>query len=415
MRTLKAGALQMVTFIIVVIALFLSSILILMHVHKQFRIQTNHTIETVKLLDEGIHYQMPKTVTTDENRTMSLIAEDDKSLKLTKGFWGVFEQMHVEAQIKNKKLVKMAFVGEQPRPSRVALFLKDNNKPLVVVGNTRIEGSAYLPKRGIKTGHISGHSYYGTKTVYGATEVSRQFPKLDSKLEAHIKLLTEYKLVNQENIQNIDLHSGKTHINSFENPLMLASSRNEIMLSNITLSGHIIVQSNRKIIVDETAKLKDVVLIAPNIEIRKDVKGIFQAFATKQLSVSENVKLNYPSALVLYGDYIKEEAHHLELASNSEIKGVLLCLGRTRSDNFDVQLKIEDNTIIEGQVYCEQNLDLRGTVYGTVYANNFLVKENGTTYQNHLYHAEINSNELTEQFVGLSFNTLPKQVMKWLY
>ena len=415
MKKLKAGALQMVTFIIVVIALFLSSVLILMHVHKQFRLQTNHTIEVVKLADRGIHYQLPESTEFNDTINMSLLDEDYKTLKLKRGFWGIYERMSSSAQIKNKTIRKMALIGEQAIASKTALFLKDHKKPLVVVGNTKIVGTAYLPKRGIKTGHIDGHSYFGTRTVYGKTEVSQQFPQLDKRLREHLSQLDKGKITTDQDVQFLELNAGKTVINSFNDPLMLASSNTTILLADITLSGHIIIQSDTRIIVDSSAQLTDIMLLAPIIEIRKNSKGTFQAIASQHISVSENVTLHYPSALVLYGDYKKERASQLKLASHTEVKGVLLCLGKTRSDNYDVQVKIEDKARVEGQVYCEQNLELQGTVFGTVYTNNFLVKSNGTTYQNHLYDAEINNNELTEQYVGLPLETTSKQVMKWLY
>lgn len=160
------------------------------------------------------------------------------------------------------------------------------------------------------------------------------------------------------------------------------------------------------------------ILIAPVIEIKRNVKGTFQAFATRHMVVAENVKLDYPSALVLLSDYKKEdseEPHYLEIKPKSQITGSVVCLGSTSTDNYDIQIKIEDNVIIEGEIYCQQNLELRGTVLGSVYTNNFIVKENGTTYQNHLYNGKINAKTLTDKYVGLAFDDSSKNIMKWLY
>ena len=104
MKKLKAGSLQLVTFIVVVIALLLASFIILIHVHKQFRIKTNHLIETVRLADQGTHYVLNKE--TIDNDTVSIPLNDEpyKSLSIHKSFWGTFEKVLSKAKIKNTTL-----------------------------------------------------------------------------------------------------------------------------------------------------------------------------------------------------------------------------------------------------------------------------------------------------------------------
>ena len=72
MKTVKAGALQLVTFITVIIALLLAAFILLLHVHKQFRLKTDHTIESIRLSDKGLRqsdsqtYQDTSTVFIDK-------------------------------------------------------------------------------------------------------------------------------------------------------------------------------------------------------------------------------------------------------------------------------------------------------------------------------------------------------------
>lgn len=417
MKKIKAGALQMVTFIVVVIALLLSSFLILIHIHKQFRIQTNHVVEMVKLTDRGVQHALSETIQIEDTTAIPLFDETYKSLIIKTSFWGIFKKVYTKAEIKQKSFSKVALVGQEKNPSNIALFLKDNNRPLVIVGQTKIEGQAYLPKRGVKSGNIAGHSYYGTKAIYGEDNEIKQFPRLNPSVVDHIKSLLESPIPDQFDVELLNLNKRKI-VNSFKNNPLLASSNSAILLSEIELIGHIIIQSDTKITVDESVNLVDVILIAPEIEIRENVKGTFQAFATNNLKVSRNVVLDYPSALVLYRDYDKQDAneeHVLEIRSKTRIKGSVLYLGNTTANNYDVQLKIDNNVEIEGEVYSEQNLELRGRVYGTVYTNNFIVKEGGTTYQNHLYNGKINTNKLTKYYVGLALEEQSKDVMKWLY
>ena len=406
MKKLKAGSLQLVTFIVVVIALLLSAFIILIHIHKQFRIKTNHVIETVGLVDKGINYALQKENINTDTVSLSLHEDDYKSLKVHKSFWGVFEKVYTKAKIKNTVLTKMALVGsKRDQKKQTALVLKDNNKPLVLVGKTKVEGKAYLPKRGVKSGNIAGASYYGENYIYGEMALSKSFPKIDKTLLTQIKALCKGVGTNNKEIEYIDLYASKKHVNSFENPLQL-------------ISGHISVQSQTKIIIDSSAKLTDVILIAPVIEIRNNVKGVLQAFATDRIGVAEHISLSYPSALVLYRDYVKDESNKpymIYVGNHSEMNGNIIALGASLPNNYEAQIKINTNALIKGSIYCEQNLELRGTVFGTVFTNNFIIKEANSIYQNHLFNARISSADLESEFVNLLIEQSDKGIAKWLY
>ncbi|MBO6881086.1 polymer-forming cytoskeletal protein [Winogradskyella sp.] len=418
MKKLRAGSLQLVTFIVVAIAILLSSFILLIHIHRQFRLKSNLTIETVGLVNNGINGLLQNNEVHEDTVSIPLRDEGYKSLKVHRGFWGSYGKVHSRAKIKSTELVKTALIGsttlEQKSP---ALYIKDNKKPLVLVGNTKIKGKAFLPERGVKSGNISGKSYYGGRFVYGLTETSKDLPKLNTDLLDYLKDLKSgnFKVDNQE---YIELNSSKTHQNSFEDTLQLAYSHSDIILSNIGLTGHIVVHSRTRIVIDASAKLEDVIVVAPIIEIKPNVVGSFQAIATERISIDKNVTLAYPSALVLQNDYVKDEhngSKSIFMADHSKVSGQILVLGETQPNNYDAQVKISANAVVEGMIYCEQNLELRGTVYGSVYTDHFIIKEGGSIYQNHLYNALIDSSELPREFVGLGFDDQKKGIAKWLY
>jgi hypothetical protein len=418
MKKLKAGSLQLVTFIVVVIALLLASFIVLIHIHKQFRIKTNHIIETVSLVDKGIQNALHQKNSNKDTTTLVLDNADYKSIKIHKDFWGTYEKMYSKATIKHITLKKTALVGSKRNNNEPVLYLKDNNRPLVVVGKTKIKGKAYLPKRGVKSGNIAGESYYGENYIYGTTALSENFPKLNKELLDYFKILNNRDFYNFDKIETINLNASKEHINSFGNSVQLIYSNSELVLSDVSILGHIIVQSKTKISIDKSAYLKDIILIAPSIEIRDQVKGVFQAFATKRISVAQDVNLDYPSALVLNRDYSTDTTdvpNMIDVADHSTIKGNIIALGLSASTNYEAQIKISSNATVKGIIYCEQNLELRGTVYGTVYTNNFIIKEKGSIYQNHIYNALISSEDLETEFVGVLINDSKKGIAKWFY
>ncbi|MGC1633475.1 MAG: hypothetical protein WA749_15300, partial [Gelidibacter sp.] len=66
-------------------------------------------------------------------------------------------------------------------------------------------------------------------------------------------------------------------------------------------------------------------------------------------------------------------------------------------------------------VFCNNNTELRGTVYGTIYTSNFVAQQSGSIYQNHIYNGRILSKELPTEYIGLQLESTQKGVMKWLY
>lgn len=418
---LKAGALQLTMYVVVVVALLLTGFILFTHTHKRFTIQSEFVKETVNNADRGVHYALLNHLKTKDTTIVHLNDEDYKSLHVHKDYWGLFEKLTAVSKIKSNTFKKIALVGDsQSNIERTALYIKDNNRPLVVVGQTHIQGASYLPKQGIRTGNISGHSYYGNQLIYGTTKTSKpNLPQLSSELLKELQLLKK-KINTVQPSQFIDLNSKKAFKNSFFNQPQLAYSANNISLSDVYLTGHIIVQSKTKITLEATATLKDVILIAPEIEIKPYCKGTFQAIASKKLLVGRNCSLDYPSAL-----YLNDQRNFNSTAKNgkdncfikidkgSSIKGIIAYLGTIK--NYKPQVFIDEDADIVGEVYCNKNLELLGTVKGSVFTSNFIANQSGSAYQNHIYNAVINSDELPEAFVGLLFKDSKKGIAKWLY
>src|SRR5690606_37418307 len=128
------------------------------------------------------------------------------------------------------------------------------------------------------------HSYYGDQLVYGQTRISKELYKPLKGTFDHIKNMSSAIDAIDTN-QFLDLKTLKIHQNSFFDPVQVIYSLDNISLSEVSLTGHILVQSKTKITVDASAMLKDVILIAPIIAIKDESKGILQAFATKEITI----------------------------------------------------------------------------------------------------------------------------------
>lgn len=413
----KAGALQMTLFIVVIIALLLATFVIFLNTYKQFNVQTDFVIETTQNANKGVEYALNNRIRLNDT-TFVKLDEDYKTLKIAEDYWGFFERIFSVSSIKNLKFEKMVLVGgAQSKLDRTVLFLEDNHQPLVLVGDTRIEGLAYLPQYGIRPGQIEGHSYYGNRLLHGNAVKSEIFPEVMAELKAHL-----HSGFSNVDASYLDIGSLKSFENSFFNPLQLVYSHDRIYLDGMTLTGHIIVQSETGIVVEASSQLNDVVLVAPRIEIKDNVVGTFQAIATTSIEVGQNCKLNYPSALVVYNECLSAENDWQNLEENtitvnegSIINGVLFWNVPSMTESYQPQVLINENVIINGEVYCNNNVELKGTVNGAIYTSGFVARHSGSVYYNHIYNGVINVNALPREYVGLVFESSNKSVAKWLY
>lgn len=417
-QKLKAGALQLTLFVIAVVALLLSAFILLVHTHNRFRLQTDFLVQTIEDTNNGINYSLHNKIPLQDTLSLPNNNIPYKSTTLYRDTWGLFDKVLSTSKTKKKVFKKIALLGvSQPKKDRTALVMNDNNMPLVMVGKSKIDGVAYLPERGVKSGNISGESYYRKYFVYGKTKRTKNIPNLTNETRKHLKSIAtrEYGL---ETSQFLNLKADKVYQNSFLRPLKVIQSNNTIHLSQTTIIGHIVIKSSSKISIDASANLTDCILIAPIIEIEDNVKGNFQVFASKEIFVGKNCKLTYPSTLSLVEDEnlsLINNKNKIVINSNSIIEGAVLFIGNEKQKNYDSQILINKNTKIKGEVYCNQNIEHRGTVFGSIFTNEFIVKEGGSVYINHLYNGTISINSLSQEYVGLPLEQGKKGILKWLY
>ncbi|HET8885628.1 MAG TPA: hypothetical protein VFM70_04655 [Salinimicrobium sp.] len=421
-RKIKAGALQLTIFIVVMIALLLTGFLIFIHTQKHYKIQSGFLFETIESADKGIYHSLNHWIPIEDSVQLEQLSQSYRSVLIHRDFWGVHEKIISVSKIKKHTFKKAALIGSAQPDNQIALFVEDNNKPLVLVGETLIKGNVVLPRQGVRPGNISGNSYYNDRLIYGSVATSGAMPQIPDQLLSGIKTMgTKVDGINQK--QFLDISKVKQFKNSFLEPLNVVFSKEDIILEHIKMTGHILIQSENKITVSATAKLQDVVLIAPEIEIQDHVTGTFQTIAKDKITVGENTVLNYPSAIILYSE---KDSDHSEgsqfvagdkilMKKNSTVKGIVAYLGKYDPNNYQPQVLLEEGATIRGELFCNGNIELKGEVYGAVYTSNFVAHQFGSIYQNHLYNATITNENFPTEYVGLILQDAKKDVLKWLY
>lgn len=421
---LKSGALQFTVFIAVLIALLLSGLLLYAYTFIYMKEQSKGAIENIQLSNLGIDYLLEQPELTTDTIALSLIKKENQTIKVNLSQWGIFEKAIAVTQFRKKKFTKTAIIGTTINAKESpTLFLQETQTPLAVVGNTVIKGNIYLPKYGVRSGYIAGNSYYGSQLVYGDIKNSTpQLPSLKkSTIDAITFYLNEYKPTEQK--EYIDLRSTRNNTNSFKKHTKNSYQKGPIYLDAVRLTGNIIIKSDTLVKVTKTALLKDIIIIAPIIEIEDGTTGNFQAIASKRISLGKGCNLSYPTALVLYQDTkVKPNVpstntfdNKIFIGAGSIIKGSI-CYYKTDDEaNFLTHITLEEKAQIKGQVYCKGNFELKGKVSGSVYTKQFVANQAGSIFVNHVYNGTIENENIPNIIGGILFDQQPKTIMKWLY
>ncbi|GEM_PF-416663 len=411
----KAGALQYVLLIGVVISILLFVFIGWSHLNAKFRFQNNFFKEVLNATDWGVNYARTQTVPFHQIQVVQASKNPLMQTTLFKKQWGAFELLYSHSSLQKETFGKIALLGGglSKKPS---LYLKNTKRPLVVVGTTRVEGRVFLPNQQVKRGNIAGNDYYNSELIYGPVFKSHEdMPKIKNRSALQ---QIETTLAAQETLF-FSLEFGMDKINSFYNATEINHAKGVQNLSDISLTGNICILSDTLIRVQKNCFLKEVLLLAPRIEIASGTQGSFQAIASQKIILGEGCQLRYPSVLLLCAakETLRDTKEVLEILvkKGSRVQGVIAYLTDAQEIPYTAQITLEEGVVVDGELYCEANTDLQATVNGSVYTNGFVAKQFGSIYQNHLYNARINSSQLPTAYAGLQWENSHQNIAKWLY
>lgn len=410
---------QFAILVATIIAILLGSFLTLSQTHIFFNTQSRILGNVIDSANAGIEYSLKKEHIISD----SISRENDIYItRIKKTSWGGYLKIKSTASAKTKSFTKTALTGSKVSDPALGIFLSESKLPLVLVGNTIIEGDAYVSDLGIKPGIISGHYYNGKELVKGNISSGKgTLPELDTVWVNDIRRLQEYIPFNSDEV----IQREAINKNSFFESTNFVYDENKITL-NETYIGNIIIKSETEVVISSNAKLTDVVVIAPKITIEKGFAGSASFIAEERITLAENVKLDYPSSLIVVNIQdvenipVNKGEEPIFIADNSTIVGTVIYLDEreektaNRMNSF-THIAIAPMGTVNGYVYCQGNVELMGTVKGTIYADRFLAREFGSVYINHIYNGKVLGRDLDPAFGGLPFKESDKAIVKWLY
>lgn len=189
---------------------------------------------------------------------------------------------------------------------------------------------------------------------------------------------------------------------SVKYPALLYSDSLIIIESNCNLQN-IILHSKGPIIIHEGSTFKNV-----------------QIFSEDSIYI-DGAQFDYPSIICLsVDDTIAEKKNKAIILENSIVNGSILLMTNTSGLSSNrTKIRIDKKSKVQGLIYSENNVELYGEVFGTVFTFNFWYYKEPTEYINWLINVNVNREKLNKWFLlpAVFQNICEYQILKeeWIY
>ncbi len=418
-KKVNGGALYYAIFIAFLISVLSGLLLLYTYIHNSYINRQILQEQAFSNVRSGINLVLmnPELVGYESEDEIELFGNNYDKVKLRKEHWGVYDLIFAESNRQNYKASRIALVGDHlGKKDDVALYLADQKKYLSISGNTILKGTCYLPKLGIKRAYIEGQGYQNRELVFGKVLNSEsKLPDLNSEKIKYLESLVTKTLSKQDSIVELKRVPNKLLYNSFFNKSLVLYSDQMTNLSGVRLEGNIILKFDQEIIIPENCYLKDIIIIAPSVNITDGFKGNIQVLATERINVGNSCQLKYPSFLGVVKSK-EDKSFVMNIGTGSTIAGGVMLYSSTARTSNPLKMKLENSSKIYGTVYCDGYIEHKGNIYGSLYCNGFTLKTAASLYENHLLNAEVDYSKLPKDFIGVNLigNPVNEKIIKWL-
>jgi hypothetical protein len=304
--------------------------------------------------------------------------------------YGLLSLIIAQSSVADDTLTSAHFAGYSPAENN--MFVTNFGRALSYSGTVTINAKKQLPKDYLNGIYIENKlndlKVNNPISISGPLlpEPNINFAKLDDLLNA--------KTVNFNDLEKRD----SLYYNSFIKAPVKVIVKDHL-LANINIKGNIIIASTDSIYISSSCRLEDVIIIAPKITFESKFEGTLQAFATDKLVLEKNVKLGYPSVVMMHCK--KATDSEIVIKENSSIFGAIVLYGNSADDIRKNTILIEENSKIEADIYCTGNLICKSDINGSVYTNLLSYQTQSATYENCIADINVNPHKKTAYFISV--------------
>lgn len=339
------------------------------------------------------------------------------SLFYTRELWGCIPVASITVTSNGRRKRASMFYGASSHQYRDAcLYVSDHGGPLSVTGNTHIEGNAYLPKSGLRSG-FGQQDFSGKNFIDGEIAVSsKTLPPINSALNENIKYLAT---LIEDTLQKFERLSSDSLSQSFFSAARFIKLNKLGLIGERKISGKLMLVSDSVIEVSPTADIEDVVLIAPYIRFKQGFKGSVQAFALDSITVEGQCYLYYPSSIAGIGRNNKAGSTGaiISMKEDAIIEGLVLGLKPELTSNIKPVVRVDKQAVVKGLVYNAGFTYLNGKVEGAVFTDFFLEQQGSMSIENTLTDVTIVQSRwfTVANYFSLFHHAYHPKIIKWFY
>ncbi|MDB5267932.1 MAG: hypothetical protein JWP58_972 [Hymenobacter sp.] len=424
-QRLPAGALMLVIAVSMLVAAILLSLLFLTS-NRRLLMQRDERRQIVsRNLLSGLAYAQASTSLPYLRRqSRDLFGEGADSVMIEKKPWGVFDVAVVIAARGQLSDTVMALLGSQfSEANQAALYLANENTPLSLNGDAQVRGGAYLPKgESARDANLplTGPARTGP-AVTGRRQPSRS--GLPISADSSLARLGEYASLRLEHLLATgsqptgNLRSLRT---SFVGAAAVLYRPEPITLTELTLTGQIVVISSHHLVVEASNHLDNVLLIAPVVVVKSGFRGRVQIMARDTADIQANCELLYPSVVCAFSSRASTSpvaAPQVLLGENSIINGIVVAAQTMSGSHVPCTIRMGQGTTVQGQVFSAGTIENCGTVRGTVMCRRLVYRTPATFYDNYLVNAVVDRPALPAAFLTspLLNAGAPTGIIAWLH
>lgn len=169
-----------------------------------------------------------------------------------------------------------------------------------------------------------------------------------------------------------------------------------------------------KVLIRSGAHLKGVQVYAKQIVVEQGSQIQAQLFATEGIHLEQNCQLHYPSSIGVLQPSNKPVK--LLIESGCQVEGVTFLINQEEPIRHFSIVEVHADVLLKGQVYTNQDVDLKGNIHGQLWCKRLLMKTPSSLYENHLLSVELDVHKLPADFLtGRLINYSPrKSIVLWL-
>lgn len=326
-------------------------------------------------------------------KEFSINDANEHRVEISKRAWGFLEVVRTQIFNAQESFSQHYLMGWSRDHQDPILYLRNNDEPLKISGNTQLDGTVYTSEAKVKKVSVNGQQslnavHNGTQRLSKKTITPYELPSNfvpDSWQEGFVEALENNLLINR-----------------FDEPTVVFNVANA--LADVTLKGNVIVQTTDTLRIKKSAILEDVIILAPKVILEDDFQGSLQVVASTQIETGKNVTLNYPSVLVVSGN--SGQLDRINIGEQTTISGAVIITGQGLASEKMQELVVQKDALVQGLLYCDGILELYGNAQGTVYSSALLHKTQSTRYSNLLKDVSLKTLKKPTLFFGIDLPEL---------